>query len=192
MMRNYSVSDKVRRCFQALNCEISIYKYDDPHLYEIIKRPTSPSHWFFTGNGPDFVTDLDAPAIDERIYKIRSKMMFFICYSHQLIAAAAGCTIWHSPRLISGKYPIRRLPAEADDPIFNDIPVTQVFCAYHRQYFKKDCIPPGWKILALRDFGADSYVAFMKHGCNMYSSQVHPEFYKSTYKMIDNWLSMRP
>ena len=190
MMRNYLVSKKVRKCFSALNCDIEIYKYNDPHLYNIINDPTTPSHWFFTGNGPDFVTDEAAPAIDERIYGIRDKMMFFICYSHQLIAAVSGCVIWQAAELFEGDCQIHYLPGKQADPIFADVSTKEQFAIYHRQYIKKDCKPPGWKILALCNNHNVEYIAFMKHGRNMYASQVHPEFRPETYKVLENWLAL--
>ncbi len=189
MMRNYMVSKYVRKCFSALDCDITIYKYNDPQLFEIIKDPSTPSHWFFTGNGPDFVTDDGAPAIDERIYEIRNKMMFFVCYSHQLIAAVAGCVIWQAPKLFKGTCQIYYEQSQQTDPIFAGLSTTEKYAIYHRQYVKKDCRPRGWKILALCKNGVE-YIAFMKHGRNMYSSQVHPEFRTATYKILENWLDM--
>jgi len=189
MMRNYAVSKNVRKCFSALGCTLDIYKYNDPRLFEIIRDPASPSHWFFTGNLPDFVTDEDAPAIDERIYGIRNKMMFFVCYSFQQIAAAAGCVIWQAAELLRGECEIKYLPGATADPLFAGVSADERFAVYHRQYIKKDCKPPGWKLLALCNNRGTEYIAFIKKGRNMYASQVHPELLESTYKVLENWLA---
>lgn len=186
MMRNGRVLPAIRKCFSALGCKLEIYKYDNPRLFEIIKDSTSPSHWFFTGNGPDFVTDENAPAIDERIYGLRNKMMYFACYSHQLIAHVAGCVIWQAAELFDGDCQIKHVAA---DPIFAGVPADARFAIYHRQYIKKDCKPPGWKILALCNNKGTEYIAYMKHGRNMYATQVHAEFLRGTYKVIENWLN---
>jgi GMP synthase-like glutamine amidotransferase len=187
MMRDYTVSKTVRKCFSALGARLSIYKYNDPRLYDIIKDPAAPSHWFFTGNGPDFVTDEGSPAIDERIYTIKNKMMFFVCYSHQLIAKVAGCAIWQAPALFKDECTLNWLVA---DPIFADVDADEKFAIYHRQYVTPDCKPPGWKILALCKYKGVEYIAFMKRGRTMYASQVHPEFLESTYKVLENWLAV--
>lgn len=185
MMRNYEVHKNIRKCFSALGAQLTIYKYNDPRLYNIIKDPATPSHWFFTGNSPDFVTDDCAPSIDERIYTIKNKMMFFVCYSHQLIAKAAGCVIWQAPALFKGECQLSRRVA---DPIFTGVAADEKFAVYHRQYVTPDCKPPGWKLLATCINRGVEYIAFMKHGKNMYASQVHPEFLEGTYRVLENWL----
>jgi GMP synthase-like glutamine amidotransferase len=193
MMKNGMVSKPVRRCFASLGYKILTYRYDEPRLYSLIASSSSPTHWFFTGNGPDLVTNEDAPTIDERIYTIRDKMMFFVCYSHQLIAKAAGCVIWQMPNghPVNSNVPLIRIK---NDPIFNGILADAPFFAYYNQFICQDCVPVGWKLLAVRKHRSTpdckAHVMLMKHGSNLYSCQVHPERRSPTYRMIANWLAM--
>jgi GMP synthase-like glutamine amidotransferase len=165
-----------------LNVPITIYKYNTPDLYNIIKNG-SETHWFFTGNLPDFVTNDGAPAIDTRIYTIQNKMILFICYSHQLAALNAGATIYTMQEPIHKNIHIKRL---VNDPIFTGLPASEEFFAYYTQYIRADEKLPGWKLLAVHD----EHVAAMKHGKNIYSMQVHPERRSETYIVLQNWLNM--
>jgi GMP synthase-like glutamine amidotransferase len=184
MMKDGSVSQPVRRTFRTLNAPITIYKYDTPDLYNKIKAGQE-THWFFTGNGPDFVTDDGAPMIDKRIYTIKNKMLLFICYSHQLAALNAGATIYTMHEPINRNINIKRL---INDPIFNDLPASDDFFAYYTQYIRADEKLAGWKLLATYE----GHISAMKYGKNIYSIQVHPERRAETYIVLKNWLSMSP
>jgi GMP synthase-like glutamine amidotransferase len=198
MMKDGSVSQPVRRAFRTalanlstsigagangtLNAPITIYKYNTPDLYNKIKTGQE-THWFFTGNLPDFVTDDGAPIIDKRIYTIKNKMILFICYSHQLAALNAGATIYTMQEPIHKNIHIKQL---INDPIFNDLPPSEDFFAYYTQYIRADEKLAGWKLLA----SYEGHVAAMKYGKNIYSIQVHPERRAETYIVLKNWLAM--
>jgi GMP synthase-like glutamine amidotransferase len=180
MMKDGSVSIPVRRAFRTLHTPITIYKYNTPDLYNKILSGNE-THWFFTGNGPDFVTDDNAPSIDKRIYSIKNKMILFICYSHQLAALNAGATIYTMDAPIHRNITLERL---IEDPIFNGLPKSTEFFAYYTQYVVS---VPKWKLLAMHG----KHIGAMKHGKNIYSIQVHPERLAETYIVLENWLSMQ-
>lgn len=182
MMKDGSVSQPVRSAFRKLGYKYNIYKYNTHDLYNKICNGAE-THWFFTGNLPDFVTDIGAPYIDQRIYTITNKMILFICYSHQLAALNAGAIIYTMNTPIIRNIHITYVK---DDPIFKELPKSQDFFAYYTQYISADQPINGWKLLATHG----SHVAAMKHGKNMYSMQVHPERLDDTLIILENWLSM--
>lgn len=182
MMRDGSVSQPVRSAFKKLGCKYTIYKYDTHNLYNKIQHGEE-THWFFTGNTPDFVTEIGAPYIDQRIYTIQNKMFLFVCYSHQLAALNAGAIIYTMNERIIGNIKIQRC---RNDPIFNNISELQEFFAYYKQFVHADQKLDGWKLLAR----AGDHAMIMKKGRNMYSIQVHPERLDDTLLFLDNWLSM--
>lgn len=188
MMKDGTVSAAVRNCFRRLGIQSpTIYRYDDPTLYSLIADGPE-THWFFTGNTPDFVTDADAPGFDPRILTITTKMMFFVCYSHQYVCAAAvGLgAIEQLPTARIGYYPI--LIADPQHPLFKGIDASTLFFAYYTQYINVERTPRGWDLLA----SSGKHIAIMKKGSTMFSCQVHPERSDTTYKVLQNWLSMRP
>ena len=182
MMKNGSVSDAVLSCFRELGAVCSLYIYNTPGLVDLIA--TGPeTHWFFTGNTPDFVTDKGAPGFDMRILDIHNKHMFFVCYSHQYICKQLGAVIRPCWKPIRGIYPIVWL--QQDDPISRGIDPYQWFFAYYGQYVRTEDVPAGWDLLARQG----NHVVLMCRGLQ-YSCQVHPERLEETYGMLRNWLRM--
>ncbi len=177
MMRDGQVSEPVRRCFAELllrssDPEPTICRYDDPALYSLIADGPE-THWFFTGNTPDFVTDEDAPGFDPRILTISTKMLFFVCYSHQYVCKLLGA-------------PIRQLSAPRIGRVQVKFPTGSVpFFAYYTQYIEAGDIPAGWQLLGET---ADGHIALMYRD-NMYSCQVHPERCDATRYILEAWLA---
>ena len=130
MTRTGHISDAVRECFEGLGCDIYIWPWFTDDLYEII-RASPLTHWFFTGNTHDYVTDAGSPTIDRRIYKIRTKLMFFVCYSHQLLCKKLGTAIHTAERRIQGDYVIMRMKK---DPIWRGVTAGEPFMAWYKQY----------------------------------------------------------
>ncbi len=183
MSRTGAISDAVRGCFEELGCDIYSVPWFTDNLYELIK--SSPiTHWFFTGNTHDYVTEYDSPRIDRRIYRLRSKLMFFVCYSHQLLCQAAGSPIHTAERRIHGDYAVIRLKKDA---IWNGVADLEPFMAWYKQYAHCTQPPRGWTVIAR----LGGHIAAMRRGHN-YSFQVHPERRAETYQILENWLCMLP
>jgi len=183
MTRTGNISDAVRGCFGALGCDIYVYPWYTDDLYELIKA-SSLTHWFFTGNTHDYVTEFGSPTIDARIYKIRGKLMFFVCYSHQLLCKQLGSPIHTAERRIKGDYMLMRMKK---DELWDGVSGSEPFMAWYKQYVHCTQPPRGWKVIAR--FGG--HIAAMQRGHN-YSFQVHPERRTETYKILENWLNMLP
>ena len=183
MMKNGVVSDAVLDCFTALGAACTIYRYDTPALATLIASGPE-THWFFTGNTPDFVTDEGAPGFDMDILNIKGKPMFFVCYSHQYICKQLGCVIHSCWKPIRGIYPIVRVRGD-EDPIFSGVKRDKWFFAYYGQYVRTEDVPAGWDLLARQG----NHVVLMRRGA-MYSCQVHPERLPETYQVLRNWLMM--
>ncbi len=184
MMKDGYISDAVRDCFHSLGAICTIYRYDTPNLVDLIAHGPE-THWFFTGNGPDFVTDEGAPAFDMRILDIHNKSMFFVCYSHQYICKQLGARIRQCWKPIRGVYPIVRVRGDCD-PIFKGLDWKQRLFAYYGQYVRTEDVPAGWDVLARQG----NHVVLMRR-CgteNIYSCQLHPERLEETYGMLRNWL----
>lgn len=184
MMKDGSVSDPVRNCFLALGAQFTIYRYDAAGLYSLIDRGPE-THWFFTGNTPDFVTDEGAPGFDIRILGLHHKPMFFVCYSHQYVCQQLGAVIRSCWKSIRGVYPIVWL--QRDDPISRGIDRGQWFFAYYGQYVRTEDVPAGWDLLARQ---GNHVVLMRRRGSLQYSCQVHPERLEETYTMLQNWLTL--
>lgn len=183
MSREGGISDAVRECFLELGCTMYVFPWFAEDLYEIIL--SSPiSHWFFTGNTPDYVTDIYAPHIDKRIYGIRTKLFFFVCYSHQLLCMQRGSPIHFAENRISGLFPLIRMKK---DPIWNGVAMRETFMAWYKQYVHCTQPPIGWTVIAR----LGPHIALMRRG-HHYSCQVHPERRKETYVILKNWLNMLP
>lgn len=184
MMKDGSVSAAVRSCFDRIGIHNpTIYCYNNPALYSLIAHGPE-THWFFTGNTPDFVTDPGAPGFDPRILTITTKMMFFVCYSHQYVCALAGSQIEQLPTANIGFYSL----VIEDHPLFAGVDPSSLFFAYYTQYILAKNLPHGWDLLARRL----DHIAVMQKGSTMFSCQVHPERIATTYQVLQNWLSMRP
>ena len=184
MMKDGSVSAAVRSCFKRIGIHNpTIYCYNNPALYPLIAYGPE-THWFFTGNTPDFVTDAGAPGFDPRILDITTKMMFFVCYSHQYVCALSGSQIEQLPTADIGFYPL----IITDHPLFAGVDPSSLFFAYYTQYIRTENLPHGWDLLARRF----DHIAVMQKGPTMFSCQVHPERIDTTYRVLQNWLSMRP
>lgn len=186
MMKDGSVSDAVLCCFAELGVAYVLYKYNTPDLISLIADGPE-THWFFTGNTPDFVTDEGAPGFDMRILDISNKNMFFVCYSHQYVCKQLGSCVWPCWKPIRGIYPIVRVRGE--DPIFCEVSPKQWFFAYYGQYVRTEDVPAGWELLARQG----NHVVLMRLRDSqkaIYSCQVHPERLVDTYRMLYNWLKM--
>jgi GMP synthase-like glutamine amidotransferase len=183
MSRNGLISDAVRTCFHALGCELYIYPWFHPDLYNII-RYSDISHWFFTGNTPDLVTDPDAPMIDPRIYSLHNKCMFFVCYSHQLLCLQHGALLNDAYKRVDGNYLLIR---RYEDRIWRGVDDMEKYMCWYSQYVHYTEAPLGWLVLARRGH----HIAIMRRGLH-YSSQVHPERRPETYQILRNWLALLP
>lgn len=188
MMKTGHISDAVRNCFKRLGIpNPTIYRYDNPALFSLITNGPE-THWFFTGNTPDFVTDAGAPGFDPRVLTITTKMMLFVCYSHQYVCAiAAGLhVIEQLPTARIGFYPLQI--AEPSHWLFDGVDTGALFFAYYTQYIQVDNLPSGWELLA----SSGTHIALMTYGKTMFSCQVHPERSDLTYRMLYNWINMLP
>ncbi len=178
-----AISDAVRDCFLSLGCTIHIYPWYSDGLYDTI-RYSPISHWFFTGNTPDYVTDVGAPTLDERIYRLHHKCFFFVCYSHQLLCLNHGSEIRNAHKRVDGDYMIIR---RHDDQIWKGVDDMEKYMCWYGQYVHYLNAPPGWLVLARRGH----HIALMRRGRH-YSAQVHPERRVETYAILRNWLHMLP
>lgn len=179
MTRGGAPSSVVRECMEQLPVTVKYYPWMDTNLYETIE--SSPiTHWFFTGNTPDYVTDPEAPTIDRRIYTLSEKSFFFVCYSHQLLCMQLGSPIRTCIERVEGIVHLDHVCNT--DPIWKNIPESEPFYCWYNQYV--DTPPADWVVLAHHG----THIAVMRCGRH-YSAQVHPERCKDTHKMIENWLS---
>lgn len=183
MSRGGAISDAVQQCFQDLGCTMHIYPWFHPELYEVI-RYSDITHWFFTGNTPDLVTDFNAPTIDPRIYELHHKCMFFVCYSHQLLCLRYGAIIRDAHKRVNGDYLLIR---RHDDRIWRGVDDMEKYMCWYAQYVHYMEAPHGWLVLARRGH----HIALMRRGLH-YSSQVHPERRPETYQILRNWLALMP
>lgn len=183
MSRHGGISDAVRECFKALGCTVYAYAWYSENLYETIKY-SDISHWFFTGNTPDYVTHVGAPIIDPRIYELHHKCMFFVCYSHQLLCLRHGCEIRDAYARVDGNYMIIR---RHNDRIWRGMNDMEKYMCWYSQYVHYTDVPAGWVVLARRGH----HIALMRRGLH-YSSQVHPERRPETYQILRNWLALMP
>jgi GMP synthase-like glutamine amidotransferase len=183
MSRSGAISDAVQQCFQDLGCTIHIYPWFHSELYEVI-RYSDITHWFFTGNTPDLVTDFNAPVIDPRIYELHHKCMFFVCYSHQLLCLRYGAIIRDAHNRVNGNYLLIR---RYQDRIWRGVDDMEKYMCWYAQYVHYMEVPPGWLVLARRGH----HIALMRRGLH-YSSQVHPERRPETYQILRNWLALMP
>ncbi len=183
MSRHGGISDPVRECFQALGCTIYVYPWYNENLYETIKY-SDITHWFFTGNTPDYVTQAGSPTIDPRIYELHHKCMFFVCYSHQLLCFRYGCEIRDTHARVDGNYMLIR---RHDDRIWRGVSDMEKYMCWYGQYVHYMDAPPGWLVLARRGH----HIALMRRGLH-YSAQVHPERRAETYQILRNWLAIMP
>ena len=97
------------------------------------------------------------------------KAILGVCLGSQLLAAALGAKVVPGPTKEIGWYPVRKLPAAADDPLLAELPASFTALHWHGDIFQ---CPPGSTALLSSDLTA---CQGFRHGSRAYGLLCHLE-----------------